>query len=80
VTNIDVSSRVISPRSLKAPRVRLRYRVIARHYSELAYREERADKARIAERLARLKEKRAASAERKGLRAREASFVLVAAK
>jgi hypothetical protein len=59
--------------------VRLRYRVIARHYSELAYREERADKARIAERLARLKEKRAASAERQGLRAREASLVPVAA-
>jgi hypothetical protein len=31
--------------------VRLRYRVIARHYRELAEREERADKARMAEHL-----------------------------
>ncbi len=35
--------------------VRLRYRVIARHYRELANREEQADKARIAERIARIK-------------------------
>jgi hypothetical protein len=36
------------------PTVRLRYRMIARHYRELAEREEQADKARIADRIARL--------------------------
>jgi len=40
------------------PSVQRRYRVIARHYSELADREEQADKARMAERLARLKRER----------------------
>jgi hypothetical protein len=35
--------------------VRLRYRIIAQHYKVLADREERADKARMAERLERLK-------------------------
>jgi len=39
--------------------VRLRYRIIARHYSELADREERSDKAKMAEHLGRLKEQRA---------------------
>jgi len=45
--------------------VRLRYRIIAQHYEALADREERADKARMAERLERLKverENRAAQA------------------
>jgi hypothetical protein len=35
--------------------VRLRYRIIARHYRELAEREEQADKARMADRLERLR-------------------------
>jgi hypothetical protein len=37
------------------PTVQRRYRAIARHYSELADREEQADKARMAERLRQLK-------------------------
>ncbi len=40
------------------PSVQRRYRAIARHYSQLADREERADKARMAERLAQLRLKR----------------------
>jgi hypothetical protein len=42
---------------------RLRYRIIARHYRELADREERADKARMAEHLELLKQKRREAAE-----------------
>ncbi len=42
---------------------RLRYRIIARHYRELADRDERADKARMAEHLELLKEKRREAAE-----------------
>ena len=42
---------------------RLRYRIIARHYMELADREERADKARVAEHLELLKLKRREAAE-----------------
>jgi len=38
--------------------VRFRYRIIARHYRELANREQQADKARIAKHLARLRQKR----------------------
>jgi hypothetical protein len=37
------------------PSVQRRYRAIARHYSELADREEQADKAKMAERLKQLK-------------------------
>jgi hypothetical protein len=37
---------------------RLRYRIIARHYRELADREERSDKARMAERLEQLRRRR----------------------
>ena len=40
------------------PEVRLRYRIIARHYRELANREQQADKARIAKHLALLRQKR----------------------
>jgi len=47
------------------PSVQRRYRVIARHYSELADREEQADKARMAERLARLKHEREKAAKQK---------------
>ena len=38
--------------------VRFRYRIIARHYRELANREQQADKARIAKHLALLRQKR----------------------
>jgi hypothetical protein len=41
--------------SAPVPSVQRRYRVIARHYSDLADREEQADKSRMAERLKRLK-------------------------
>jgi len=47
------------------PAVQRRYRVIAGHYSELADREEQADKARMAERLARLKHEREEAAKQK---------------
>ncbi len=40
-----------------------RYRIIARHYRELADREERADKARMAERIELLKLRRREAAE-----------------
>jgi hypothetical protein len=35
--------------------VRLRYRIVARHYREIAEREEKADKARMAKRLEQLR-------------------------
>jgi hypothetical protein len=40
------------------PEARFRYRIVARHYRELADREERSDKARMAEHLELLKLKR----------------------
>ena len=42
--------------------VRLRYRIVARHYRELAEREEKADKARMAKRLEQLRAQRQKSA------------------
>jgi hypothetical protein len=45
------------------PEARLRYRIIARHYRELADREQRSDKARMAEHLELLKLKRREAAE-----------------
>ena len=45
------------------PEARLRYRIIARHYKELADREEQSDKARMAEHLKMLKLKRREAAE-----------------
>jgi hypothetical protein len=45
------------------PEVQLRYRIMARHYRELADRDERSDKARIAEHLKLLKLKRQEAAE-----------------
>ena len=44
--------------------VRLRYRIVARHYRELADREERGDKLRVAEHLERLRLQRQQSAAR----------------
>jgi hypothetical protein len=43
------------------PGARLRYRIIARHYRELADRDERSDKANMAETLEQLKLKRTIS-------------------
>jgi hypothetical protein len=45
------------------PEVRLRYRLIARHYRELADREEQSDKARMAEQLELLRLARREAAE-----------------
>jgi hypothetical protein len=45
------------------PEARLRYRIIARHYKEMAERRERADKARVAEHLKMLKLNRREAAE-----------------
>jgi hypothetical protein len=45
------------------PEARLRYRIIARHYSELADRDERSDKARVAQTLELLRLKRREAAE-----------------
>ncbi len=45
------------------PEARLRYRIIAQHYRELADRDERSDKARMAETLDLLKLKRRQAAE-----------------
>jgi hypothetical protein len=46
------------------PSVQRRYRAIARHYNELADREEQSDKARMAERLKQLKLQREQAVER----------------
>jgi hypothetical protein len=61
-----------------APSVRLRCRTMARHYHELADREEQTDKARLAERLERLKLQRQQAAAKAILPARR-QFFLVAA-
>ena len=44
-------------------RVRLRYRIIAQHYRELADRDERSDKERVAQTLELLRQKRQEAAE-----------------
>ena len=60
--------------------VRLRYRIIARHYRELAEREEQADKARMADRLERLRPQRQQAAVQTTLATRsDAQFFLIAA-
>ena len=41
-----------------SPNVRLRYRIIARHYRELMDREEQADKRRMADRIERVRRQR----------------------
>jgi hypothetical protein len=64
------------------PSVRLRYRTIARHYHELAEREEQADQTRVAECLERLRLQRQQAAKSKAkatLPARSAQFFLIAA-
>jgi hypothetical protein len=60
--------------------VRLRFRIIARHYRELAEREEQADKARMADRLTRLRLQRQQPAAQVSLPTQTApQFFLVAA-
>jgi hypothetical protein len=58
---------------------RLRYRIIARHYRELADREEQADKARMAERLVQLRRQRQQVTAKATLPARSAQLFLTAA-
>jgi hypothetical protein len=48
----------LSAEAEDSPDVRLRYRIAARHYRELAEREEKADKVRMAERLKQLRAQR----------------------
>jgi hypothetical protein len=60
--------------------VRLRYRIIARHYRELAEREEQADKARMADRIARIRMQRQQTAAQLTLPAQTIpEFFLIAA-
>jgi hypothetical protein len=60
--------------------VRLRYRVVARHYRELAERDEQADKARIAERIERVRLQRQKVAAQASLpRRRDDQSFLIAA-
>jgi len=60
--------------------VRLRYRLIARHYRELAAREEQADKARMTDRLERLRLQRQQAIAQTTLAARsDAQYFLIAA-
>ena len=62
------------------PSVRLRYRTIARHYDELAEREEQADQARVAECLERLRlQRQQAGGAKATLPARSAQVFLIAA-
>jgi len=63
-----------------SPNVRLRHRIIARHYRELAEREEQADKARMAERIERVRLQRHQPAP-KGIKPATSSirFFLIAA-
>ncbi len=61
------------------PDVRLRYRIVARHYRELAEREEKKDKARMAERLKRLKARRQQTAQPTLAAGGDARYFLIAA-
>ena len=62
------------------PSVRLRYRTIARHYHELAEREEQVDQARVAECLERLRlQRQQAAGANATLPARSAQLFLIAA-
>ena len=59
--------------------VRLRFRIVARHYRDLADREEQSDKARMAERLQQLRHQRRQSAPKLTLPVRSAQVFLIAA-
>ena len=66
--------------SEQLPGVRLRYRIIARHYRELADREEQADKNRMAELIERARLQRQQAAAKATLPARnDAQYFLIAA-
>jgi hypothetical protein len=63
-----------------SPDVRLRYRIVARHYRELEEREEQADKARFAERMERARLQRQQAAAKGTLPATsDTQFFLIAA-
>jgi hypothetical protein len=62
-----------------SPDVRLRYRIVARHYRELAEREEQADKIRIVELIKRAKLRRQQAAKATLSTSNNAQFFLVAA-
>jgi hypothetical protein len=62
-----------------SPSVRFRFRIVARHYRDLADREEQSDKARMAERLEQLRLKRRRSAAKAIVPARAARVFLIAA-
>ena len=60
--------------------VRLRFRIAARHYRDLADREEQADKARMAERLERLRfQRRQATSKASSPGTSDTQFFLIAA-
>ena len=61
-----------------SPNVRLRYRIVAGHYRELAEREENADKARVSARIERLRLQRQQTAQAT-LSPRSAPSFLIAA-
>ena len=63
-----------------SPDVQRRYRILARHYRELADREEQADKARIAERIERVRLQRQRAVPKASLPAiSDTQFLLIAA-
>jgi hypothetical protein len=63
-----------------SPNVRLRYRIVARHYRELEEREEQADKARFAERMERARLQRQQAAPKPTLSATsDTQYFLIAA-
>ena len=62
-----------------SPDVQRRYRIVARHYRDLAAREEQADKARIAERIGRIRLRRPQTAQAIPTAGSDAQFFLVAA-
>jgi hypothetical protein len=59
--------------------VRLRYRIVAQHYRELAEREEQADKARITDRIERLRLQRRQTAQASLAAGSEPRLFLIAA-
>jgi hypothetical protein len=71
---------VIEQEADASPNVRLRYRIVARHYRELEEREEQADKARFAERMERARLQRQQAAAKGTLPATsDTQFFLIAA-
>lgn len=60
--------------------VRLRYRIVARHYRDLVEREERADKGRMADRIKRLRlQRQQTAAQATSSAERDAEFFSIAA-